>query len=727
MSLKRLFAVKSLEMLDAEARGDNRLRRVLGPIGLTSLGVGAIIGAGIFVMTGEMAANAAGPGVLLSFLIAGFVCALAAFCYAEFASMAPVAGSAYTYAYATLGELIAWIIGWDLILEYAMSAAVVAASWSEYFNKFLEICGLPRVPDYLCSDPFTTPGAWFNLPAVLVLLFCTTILVIGIRESAMSNTIMVIVKLAVVVFVILVGVFFVSPANWYAVPVEARVLPEQRLLPDQAAGHAKMERDLLAAAQAWMSEFGEFDVKSVTATADQGKRTIVETTPEEEIERSDEGDSTDESTHLKKQALALYRIREAKATKKPEAIAKAEKKYGGDLPTKRADIDKAEALVKQATEPEAKRDNRAALLTKQAIASFRIRQAEKSGNAELIASMKKLHEKDLPTGIVDKEIAETLIKKASDPDRKREFVNHNWGLLAFFGINGQLESLDDATRSPFMPYGISGVIFGAAIVFFAFIGFDSISTHSEEAINPQRDLPFGIIASLILCSFLYLVVSAVITGMIPYPEIDPKAALATAFTDVSKQTQNPVLKQLLHWSGGLIAIGGLAGMTSVLLITFLSQARIFLAMARDGLLPNAIFGRVHETLRTPHMSTMFTGVIMMVITAFTPIRKLEEMVNIGTLFAFVVVCAAVLLLRIRRPEAKRPFRCPAIYIVGPLGVIANLGLMLFLAIDTWIRLVVWLVIGLVFYFCFGYWHSVMSASPPTSGPTSDDRVRAGAL
>jgi amino acid transporter len=729
--MSQLFAIKSLEMLDKEAHGENRLRRVLGPIGLTSLGVGAIIGAGIFVMTGEMAANAAGPGVLISFLIAGFACALAAFCYAEFASMAPVAGSAYTYAYATLGELIAWIIGWDLILEYAMSAAVVAASWSEYFNKFLEICGLPRVPEFLCSDPFSTPGAWFNLPAVLVLLFCTVILVIGIRESAASNTFMVIVKLGVVLFVILVGSFFVKPSNWFGVPVEARVTAEQRLLPDLAAGHAKTERDFLAAAQAWMSEFGKFDVKSATATAEQGTRTLAETTPEEEIERSDATDPTDKTKLLKSQALALYRLHEAEATKKADVIESVRKKYESDLPTKPADIEKAEDLVKQATEPDLKRENRAKVLTKQAIAVFRIRRAEASGNPELIASVKKLHAKDLPTSPVDVEIAEALIKKASEPERKRDQANHNWGLLATFGINEWLESLDDATRSNFMPYGISGIIFGASIVFFAFIGFDSISTHSEEAIKPQRDLPFGIIASLILCSFLYVGVAAIITGMIPYPEIDPKAAVATAFSDMAEQNENPTLKPLLNASAGLIAIGGLAGMTSVLLITFLSQARIFLAMARDGLLPNAIFGRVHEKFRTPHISTMFTGVIMMVITAFTPIRKLEEMVNIGTLFAFVVVCAAVLLLRIRRPEAPRPFRCPAIYVVGPVGILANFGLMLFLPIDTWIRLVVWLVIGLVFYFCFGYWHSVMSASPPPTTPNAepasppDEHLRVG--
>ena len=578
-------------------------------------------------MTGEMAANAAGPAVLLSFLVAGFACALAAFCYAEFASMAPVAGSAYTYAYATLGELIAWIIGWDLILEYAMSAAVVAASWSQYLNKLLEICGAPTIPKYLCSDPFSTPGAWFNLPAVLVLLFCTVVLVIGIRESAMSNTIMVMIKLGVVLFVIVVGAFFVNPANWTSVPIEARVLPEQLLLPDIANDYAKEE-----------------ETKRLEGTRPKDMLEETKTTEER-------------ATQLKDQAIALFRVRHAEATKDPVVLA----------------------------------------------------------------TVRAGSEKDLPTTPEDIAIAESLIQKAQTPELRRQAAAKNWGLLAEFGINERLESLDDATRSRFTPYGISGIVFAASIVFFAFIGFDSISTHSEEAINPQRDLPFGIIASLVLCSVLYMGVAAVITGMIPYPEIDTEAAVASAFSDAAKKVDNPLL---LNASAALIAIGGLAGMTSVLLITFLSQARIFLAMARDGLLPNAIFGRVHEKFRTPHISTMFTGVIMMVITAFTPIGDLEKMVNIGTLFAFVVVCAAVLLLRIRRPEAPRPFRCPAIYIVGPLGIVSNLLLMLFLPLETWGRLVIWLVIGLIFYFCFGYWHSVMSASPPPTSP-SDDRIRAG--
>ncbi len=244
---------------------------------------------------------------------------------------------------------------------------------------------------------------------------------------------------------------------------------------------------------------------------------------------------------------------------------------------------------------------------------------------------------------------------------------------------------------------------GAAIVFFAFIGFDSISTHSEEAIKPQRDVPIGILASLVICSLLYIGVAAVITGMVPYPDIDTDAAVASAFSDQAEQGGGRVLNA----AAGLIAAGALAGMTSVLLITFLSQARIFLAMARDGLLPHNVFGAVHARFRTPHISTIFTGALMCVVAAFTPILVLEDMVNIGTLFAFVVVCAAVLILRIKRPEAHRPFRCPLVYIVAPLGIGINLVLMLFLSVETWVRLVVWLVVGLILYFTFGYRHSVL--------------------
>lgn len=539
MLRRRLLARKSLETLLAEMAGEHRLERVLGPVTLTALGVGAVIGAGIFVTTGRAAAHDAGPAVMVSYLVAGLGCALAALCYAEFAALAPIAGSAYTYAYATLGELLAWIIGWDLILEYAMSCATVAAAWSGYLNEFLAAVGLPMVPAYLAFDPFTkvivdgqTVRPWFNLPAVAILALCTAVLVIGIRESARTNALMVIIKTLVVLFVIALGIGYVESANWTQIPIEQRIVPD-------------------------------------------------------------------------------------------------------------------------------------------------------------------------------------------DPAAK-------WGLLGKLGIDERLLPLDEAVRSPFAPYGLSGIMLGASIVFFAFIGFDSISTHAEEARRPQRDLPFAIITTLVLCTVLYMGVAAVITGMVPYPKIDVHAPLAAAFSNQAAEHQSPALRA----ATAVIAAGGLAGMTSVLLVTFLSQARIFLAMARDGLLP-PLFGAVHDHYKTPHLSTMLTGGIICVVAALTPITELEAMVNIGTLMAFVIVCGAVLLLRFQRPDAERPFRCPLIYVVAPAGILVNVTMMLFLPIETWWRLVIWLAFGLVCYFAYGYWHSTLGQSlwrelqvhglSPSDAPLEDKR------
>ena len=251
-----------------------------------------------------------------------------------------------------------------------------------------------------------------------------------------------------------------------------------------------------------------------------------------------------------------------------------------------------------------------------------------------------------------------------------------------------------------MPYGLSGVMLGASIVFFAYIGFDSISTHAEEARNPQRDVPIGILVSLTLCTLLYIAVAAVVTGMMPYTDIDIKAPIAVAFRQRAALTHSPVL----GGATAIISAGGLAGMTSVLLVLFLSQARIFMAMARDGLLPG-VFGTVHPRFRTPHVATIVTGVVICLVAALTPIYKLEEMVNVGTLMAFVIVCAAVLILRIQRPHVHRPFRCPIIWLVAPLGMLVNVTLMLFLPLDTWLRLVIWLLIGFVIYFGYSRRHS----------------------
>jgi amino acid transporter len=654
MFFKQLFAKKTLATLLAEAEGENRLRRILGPVALTSLGIGAIIGAGIFVMTGRVAAADAGPAIVVSYAIAGVGCALAALCYAEFASMAPVAGSAYTYAYATLGELFAWMIGWDLILEYAMSAATVGASWSKYFNEFCQILFGWQVPAYLSHDPFSEPGAWLNLPAVLCLLVITGVLVIGIRESAASNTALVLVKTGVVLFVIAVGARYVSTSNWFDIRPEERQLPEQALLADVAGEIAKGEDKMLASARDLGKIFGKGARQVVLDVNPSGQETYA--VPEKD-------DLDRRAAILREQAVAVYlRARTSKIIDDLRAAGKI--------------TSEQEEVLRQRTEAYVQR------------------------------RLKWLKEEyQLPTTEISPEErrrAEVVIAEAKE--RAPEKVTAKWGLLGHFGLNKHLAAIDDSVRSNYFPYGLSGVMLGAALVFFAFIGFDSISTHSEEAVRPQRDVPIGIIASLVICTLLYIGVSLVITGMQPYPEIDKDAAVASAFRFRAEEEQNP---GLLRASAGLIAAGGLAGMTSVILITLLSQARIFLAMARDRLLPTGVFGAVHERFRTPHLSTMVTGGVITVVAAFTPIEALEEMVNIGTLFAFIVVCTAVLILRVRNPEAHRPFRCPGVWVVAPLGVVVNLTMALFLAVDSWLRLVIWMAIGFVIYFSYGLWHSAI--------------------
>lgn len=490
--MKQIFAKKPLELLLEEMKGENRLRRILGPVALTSLGVGAIIGTGIFVLTGVAAHDKAGPAIILSFVVAGLACVFAALCYAEFASMVPVAGSAYTYAYATLGELFAWIIGWDLILEYAVASATVAHGWSHYFQDFIGIFGW-HIPPNLQRAPFdfnpdtgllSSTGTVLDFPAIFIAVIVTIILVKGIRESAGFNSTMVIIKLIVVFFVIVVGAFYVVPANW--------------------------------------------------------------------------------------QPFAPYGL----------------------------------------------------------------------------------------TGI------------------------------SFFGktIFGQ-EGLGGAPV---------GMLAAAATIFFAYIGFDSISTHAEEAKDPKRDVPIGIITSLLLCTVLYIAVSAIITGMVPYDKIDIDAPVSNAFAHVG-----------LPWAQMLISFGALAGITSVLLVMMLSQPRIFLAMARDGLVPPSIFGAVHEKFRTPWKSTILTGFFVAILAAFLPLRILAELVNIGTLFAFVIVCAAVLIMRRTHPNAERPFKAPFFPFVPVLGIATCLLLMFSLPEENWLRLFVWLLIGACIYIFYGRKHSVM--------------------
>jgi APA family basic amino acid/polyamine antiporter len=523
--MSHLFATKSIKVLtaEAEAQGEHTLKRSLGAISLTALGIGAVIGAGIFVMAG-LGAHYAGPSLMLSFVLSGLGCAFAALCYAEFAAMIPLAGSAYTYAYATLGELIAWIIGWDLTLEYAMGASTVSSGWSNYFVEFLHMVHLD-MPLWLAYDHWTAlrkateivarqitaathpelaPGTMaylnqidvlkmhpnagllarahqllnaphvfgveigFNLPAFVIALVIMTILVIGIQESAKFNSGIVALKVAVVLFVLVLGAHYVSVANW----------------------------------------------------------------------------------------------------------------------------------------------------------------------------------------------------------------GHSW--------------------SSFAPYGFSGIGTAAAYVFFAYIGFDAVSTTAQEAKNPQRDLPIGIIASLIICTVLYIGVSAVLTGMVPWHEVNIEAPIARAFLDRN-----------LNWAANLITLGALAGLTSVMLVMLLGQSRVLYAMANDGLLPRRFFGAIHPKFRTPYKSTIVAGLLAAIVGSLVPIDDIGKMVNIGTLLAFVIVCVAVMVLRRTNPAQARPFRTPWVPVVPILGILFNGYMMYKLGWINWARLIIWLVIGLVVYFTYSRKHSTV--------------------
>jgi basic amino acid/polyamine antiporter, APA family len=506
-----LFRTKPLSLLLEEMQGENRLRRILGPAQLTALGVGAIIGTGIFILTGVAAHDRTGPALMLSFVLAGIACVFAALCYAEFASMVPVAGSAYTYAYATLGELFAWIIGWDLILEYAVGSATVAHGWSAHFQEFIPIfhegiSAIPaKLPAAISSAPFNycvsvggmctrtgfvATGSYFDLPAILITFILTIILVKGIRESATFNAIMVAVKLVIVLMVIGIGGYIVytrfGTTNWHP-----------------------------------FAPFG----------------------------------------------------------------------YTG---------------------------------------------------------------------------------------------------VSFFGKN----VLGDHVGPGGEPLGMFA---GAAIIFFAYIGFDSVSVHSEEAKNPSKDVPIGIITSLIVCTLLYIAVSAVLTGMVPTKDIDINAPVVEAFKHAG-----------VTWMQYLVAFGAMTGITSVLLVMMLSQPRVMLALARDGLVPKGFFGDIHPKFRTPWKSTILTGLFVASMAGFIPLSILAEMTSIGTLFAFVIVCGAVLIMRRTNPNANRPFRAPFVPVVPILGILTCLLLMFSLPYENWVRLIIWLVIGLFIYFLYGRSHSVMS-------------------
>jgi APA family basic amino acid/polyamine antiporter len=469
-----LFSTKSLESLCAAPEpGAHTFKRTLGPLSLVGLGIGAIIGAGIFSLTGTAAAHDAGPAIVISFIIAAVGCGFAGLCYSELSSMIPVAGSAYTYAYASLGELVAWIIGWELTLEYAVGAATVSVSWSTYLNKLLGGLGL-GLPHALSASPFDTVPGLINLPAVLIIMAASLVLIRGISESAKVNGAIVMLKVAVVVVVICVGAFYVKPANWHP------FVPEN-------TGH-----------------FGDF--------------------------------------------------------------------------------------------------------------------------------------------------------------------------------------------------GWSGVARGAATVFFAYIGFDAVSTAAQETKNPGRDMPIGMMGSLAICTVLYIAFALVLTGLLPYQQLGSAAPVA----DAIGQTPFPILR-------GLVNLGAIAGLTSVILVMLLGQSRVFYSMSRDGLLP-PIFSAVHPKFRTPWMSNILFMIFTGVMGGLLPIKELGELTSMGTLLAFVIVCIGVMVLRRTNPQRPRVFRTPWVPFVPIAGIVVCAAMMAALPLITWEMLIVWLVIGLAIYFTYSQFHSHLRAA-----------------
>src|SRR5436853_1861083 len=467
-----LFRRKSVTQLQAEALTDQRLKRALGATNLTMLGIGAIIGTGIFVLTGTVAAQNAGPAVILSFVLAGVASIFAALCYSEFASLVPMAGSAYTYGYATLGELFAWIIGWDLILEYALGAVTVSIGWSGYVVSFLRDIGFHIPPELSAARGTlitladgTQVAAIFNLPAVIIIGIVTVLLVIGIRESATVNNVIVFVKVAVVLLFIVAAVHAVNPANWHP------------FIPPSTGGRGQ--------------------------------------------------------------------------------------------------------------------------------------------------------------------------------------------------------------------FGWSGVMQGAGIVFFAYIGFDAVSTVAQEAKNPQHDMPIGIIGSLLICTVLYILVSGVATGVMSYRDLNVPDPIAVAADHAG-----------LGWMSSLIKLGAIAGLSSVILVMLLGQSRIFYSMARDGLLPRFV-NKVHPRFQTPYITSIVTGIVVAIVASLLTVREAGNLVSIGTLLAFVIVSIGVMVLRVREPTLPRAFKTPAVFVVAPLGALSAAYLMISLPWTTWRRLIIWFVVGMVIYFMYG--------------------------
>ncbi|MFD1179249.1 amino acid permease [Paenibacillus puldeungensis] len=448
---------------EKNASSDGTLKKELNVFDLTMLGVGCVVGTGIFVLTGVAAAQHAGPGLILSFILAGIVCAFCALCYAEFASMVPVSGSAYTYSYATFGELFAWILGWDLILEYGFAASMVASGWSGYFQGLLSGFGF-NIPKAISSAFDPSAGTYIDVPAILVVLALTFIVSRGAKESTRLNSIMVIIKIAVIILFIVVGAFYVKPSNW----------------------------------------------------------------------------------------------------------------------------------------------------------------------------------------------------------------------------------------TPFMPFGFSGVVTGAATAFLAYIGFDVVATAAEEVKNPQKDLPRGIIWSLIVCSLLYILVTAILTGVVPYTMLDVKNPVAFALQYIHQ-----------NWVAGFISLGAIVGITTVLFVLLFGQTRLLYAIGRDGLLPKKL-AHLHPKTGAPSTSTWVTGIIVAVFAGLIPLHRLADLVSIGTLFAFISVSLGIVILRKTRPDLERSFKVPFVPVVPILAVLSCGYLLISLPKITWIAFLLWLVIGLVVYFMYGYRHSQLA-------------------
>jgi APA family basic amino acid/polyamine antiporter len=488
MKLTGLFATKPISEYEAEA-ASKHLVRALGSPALVAFGIGGIIGTGIFVLTGIAAALNAGPAIVLSFVIAGVGCMFAGLCYSEFATMVPVAGSAYAYSYATLGEFIAWFVGWNLVLEYMMASAVVSVGWSRYAVKLMQDLGVNFLPAALTSAPLAatgnglqlhSTGAFLNLPAIFIVVLATALCYKGIRESAIVNTIIVAIKVSIVVAVILFGAFYINPANWHP------------------------------------------------------------------------------------------------------------------------------------------------------------------------------------------------------------FIPPNSGHYGAFGW--------------------SGVMQAAAIIFFAYIGFDGVSTVAQEAKNPARGMPIGILGSLGICTVLYVLMSGVLTGLIPYARLNDAAPVAAALE------AHPQLLWLTRW----VELGALLGLTSVIITLIIPQARIWLTMSRDGLLP-PVLGSIHPRFHTPHVSTVITGIAAATFGGLLPIGLLGELVSIGVLVAFIVVCCGVLILRYTRPDLRRPFRVPAVWFTAPMGILFCGAMAYSLPNETWWRLGIWSVIGFAIYFLYGYRRSRLRTPATADG------------